>query len=202
MTGRPVSHSQATRIAHAGLSLAVGVAFLSGIIMRPPLQNYPANVFFEVHLISVCTAATFALAFWAVVLTRKTGSAAGLLVPWFSPFRLKALWCDVQAHASGAAATQLSEASPVAAAFQGLGLLLVTAMALSGLLADLAEAGGFVGEQTVCIATHLSHVLDALVWLYILAHGLMALIHHYGLDKGLAEMWSLGRSTDTEGRER
>ncbi|MGV8985226.1 MAG: cytochrome b/b6 domain-containing protein [Cypionkella sp.] len=200
----PVPHSQATRIAHAGLSLAVGVELLSGIIMRAPEQNFPANAFFEVHIVSALAVTAFALAFWGIILVRKTGTRAGLLFPWSSVTRTKAFLHGFRAYVTGMRAARplpYDEASPCAATLNGLGLFVVTALGATGFASDLAKNAGFARGPAVLIAADLHQVMADLVWAYLLAHGLMALIHHYGLDKGLAEMWSFGRSPKTEATE-
>lgn len=65
----------------------------------------------------------------------------------------------------------------------GLGLLLVTLMAASGFTWWLGATGA-VGP----------HKLFAnLVWVYLIAHTGLAVVHHLRRDASLAEMWSLRR---------
>ena len=157
------------------------------------------------HLVSGQVAAVAALMSWGVILTRRTGTGAGLLFPWISVRRLGALRCDFRRHVHGLRHQLLppyDEANPLTAALHGLGLVLVTAMGVTGFACDLAEDDGFQGAGAVLYATGLHQVMEDLVWVYLLTHGLMALVHHYGLDTGLGEMWSLGRSTDNEGHEK
>ena len=196
MTSAPVvSHALATRVAHAGLASAVVVDLLTGIIEQPPTPSYPENVFYAVHLISGWCALVLALAFWAIILVRRIGTDPGLLMPWFNRRRLRAFVLDLKAQMASLLANRLppyQKASPLAGALHGLGLLLISATAASGLIYEIAQGTGGAENHLLPLAKDLHDALGGMVWVYLLGHGLMSLIRHYGLDKSLREMWSFG----------
>lgn len=196
-TLRHIRHSRSTRIAHGGMALAVGVDVVTSLIQEPPGQIYPANVFFQVHQAAGLAAGAFALALWLIMVFRKVGTPFGLLVPWFSARRLAAVWLDLKAQLGGLRAHHrppYHEAAPFSSAMQGLGLVLISAMALTGTIYFAALHAGAVNRSSAVLAMGLHRTLGDLVWAFLLGHGLVSLIHHYGLDKSLAEMWSLGRT--------
>ena len=197
-------HSRATKVLHGALALAVGTQLLTSLIMQAPRPKHPGNVYFVVHEVSGLSAALFVLLFWGVVFSRKVGTDVGRLVPWFSAARRQALADDAgvlwrtkcQHHL-----LRFAEASPFSAALHGLGLLLMTAMAGTGLIYELASVVGFQDPLVVEWSMAAHSLLANLVWVYLIGHGLMALQHHYGGDQDLRVMWSLGRTEPSEGTE-
>lgn len=121
-----------------------------------------------------------------VLMLRRTGTAAGALFPWLSAPRRAALAQDTRRHWQALRAGRFpayAKAAPLASAVHGLGLLLVTLMAASGFTWWLG-ANGAVGP----------HKLFAnLVWVYLIAHAGLAVIHHLRRDAALTDMWSLRR---------
>jgi hypothetical protein len=189
-------HSLATRWVHAGLSLAVAVELSSGLIMQAPYGGHPVNLFYKVHEAS--NAATLGLAggFWVVAGLRRGGTDLGALVPWFSPGRMTALVQDARAgwrRGRRQGLPHYRESAPVTAALRGALLGLITLMALCGVLCE------FLGN----VAAGRDHVLlSGLVWVFLIGHLLLALVHHYGFDDGISEMWQLGSDAADDGPAR
>lgn len=201
MTAR---HSQSTRLLHGVLALAVGVQLLTSIIMQAPNARHPGNVFFAVHQVSGIAEALIVLLFWGVVVTRLVGTDAGLLVPWFGAVRRQAFYADVRLHLTAFRKRRFPpfiEESPFAAALHGLGLLLISAMAATGLVYYLAGVAGYQDFPVVGLAMDAHRLMANLVWAYLIGHGFIALLHHYGGDQNLNVMWSLGRTENVEGKE-
>jgi len=74
----------------------------------------------------------------------------------------------------------------------GLGLLIVTGMAITGgiLFFIMPESGEFTGVVELVAESH--EVIATLVWLYWGGHGATALIHHFQGDSVLKDMFRLG----------
>jgi cytochrome b561 len=185
-----VRHLTSTKLVHGALAILVAVQLVSSLIMQVPQENHPENVFFELHRASGFAAAGVAILFWAVVLFRTIGTDAGLLVPWFSAQRRAEFVEDALRHLRAMRHGHFAryrEASPFAAALQGLGLLLISAMAATGITFS------FASQEALRAAALTAHGLMAnLVWAYLIGHGLMALLHHYAGEQDLADIWSLG----------
>lgn len=104
------------------------------------------------------------------------------------------LWQDLVRHVQSLQARRLPDYrtdAPFAAAIHGLGLLLMTAMAASGTLYWLAGGGDPDGGGLVFVAMLIHKPLANLAWAYLIGHAGMALLHHFGGHRSLADMWSL-----------
>lgn len=179
-----------TKLVHGALAILVMVQLVSSLIMQVPQVNHPENVFFELYRASGFAAGGLALLFWVLVLFRTAGTDAGLLMPWFSSGRRGAFVQDARRHLEVMRRGQLARyrvASPVAAALNGLGLLLISTMTATGLALSFAQSEGLRA------AALLAHGLMAdLVWAFLIGHGLTAILHHYAGEQDLADIWSLG----------
>lgn len=189
-------HTLLTRIAHIGLAIAVVVQLLTSLVLVPLSPTETPNTYFYIHNYSGLTAFAFIVLFWVVVMVRKSGTRPGLLFPWTSGTRIRAVWDDLVMHLRMLARFKLPPVngdSAFASAIHGLGMLLILAMATAGTIyyfinAGDPDAGGLVG---VVIYIHLS--LANLVWAYLIGHASMAVVHHVSRHQSLTEMWSLGR---------
>jgi len=190
-------HGLATRAVHGGLALAVLAQLLTSLAMQGPDEVQPGDLLFQVHRYSGLAATGFALTLWLVVLMRRRGSDLGALLPWISAARLESLWSDIRLHATALLRFRLPAHDPDAAlpaAVHGLGLLLITAMAISGAVYFLQVALGLHSaepEGMVAMTVHLA--LANLVWVYLIAHAGLAILHHLLRSASLTEMWSLRR---------
>lgn len=187
-------HSLFTRTAHMGLALAIILQLLTSLVLVAPDPKTAGNFWFEIHEYGGLAAFGFVLLFWLALTARRVGTSAGLLFPWFSGSRLRALWEDTKAHLKSLIRFRLppyDEHAPLAGAVHGLGLLLVTAMATTGTIyyfinAGNPDAGGLVG-----VVMFVHKTLANLVWAYLIAHAGLAVIHHFSQNMNLKEMWSL-----------
>lgn len=86
-----LGHSRATRWIHAGLSVAVVVELLSGILMQVPQGDHPANVFYKLHAADNVTTLALAAGFWGILGTRHSG---GALLGLITAMGLSGLLCE------------------------------------------------------------------------------------------------------------
>ncbi|WOI56679.1 cytochrome b/b6 domain-containing protein [Palleronia sp. LCG004] len=187
-------HNLPTRLVHAGLALAVVTQLLTSLVLQPAEDGHAGNFWFEIHEYGGLSAFALIVLFWIVLTARRRGTPAGLLFPWVSGERLSALWSDIVRYAGALRRLRLpphDDASPLASAVHGLGILLITAMATSGTLYYFIgngnpDAGGLVG------ATMFVHrTLANLAWAYLIGHASMAVLQHLFTDFNLRGMWSL-----------
>ena len=190
----PATHSRATRLFHAGLATAIVVQLATSQFMRPPEVGAAGDVWFTLHQYSGLAAAALALGLWGVMAMRKRGTALGALLPWASGQRLKALGSDTLAHLRSILALRLppyDPQGPLASAVHGLGLLLMTAMAATGVLFYIMNWLGMIGQPATELVLE-GHKLGAnLVWAYLIGHASLALLHHFTKAMRLSSMWSL-----------
>lgn len=197
-------HAFATRLVHAGLAVAIILQLLTSLPMEPPEPDRAGNWYFQVHQYSGLAAFCFIFAFWLVLTLRSKGTAPGALFPWFSRARLTALRTDARRHLSALVSRRLpphDEHAPLPSAIHGLGLLLMSAMALSGTIYYFINSGDPDAGGAVGAVMFVHRTLANLVWAYLIGHAGLALVHHYLGDMRLGEIWSLGRDTAPQGNE-
>jgi cytochrome b561 len=193
-------HLLTTRLLHGGLAIAIIVQLLTSLVLEPAEDGHAGNLYFDIHQYGGLTAFAFVVGFWVLVAIRRRGTQAGALWPWFSGARLSALWADLRLHVAKLGKLQLpahrdSEALP--SAIHGLGLLLMTAMALSGTVYYFVNQGDPDADGLVGIVMFVHTTLANLVWAYLVGHAGFAVIQHVFNDYALGNMWGLrGASTD------
>jgi cytochrome b561 len=197
VTNLQTRHNRATRLLHAGLALAIVIQLLTSLQMHGPDDIQAGDILFQVHRYSGLAATVLAFGLWVTILVRSRGTDLGALMPWFSVRRLMALGLDIKVHAEAALKLRLPEHDPQAAlpsAIHGLGLLLISAMAASGAVYFMQVALGLHSAEPdgmIAMTVHLA--LANLVWVYLIAHAGLALLHHLLQSMRLSTMWSLGR---------
>lgn len=191
-------HSGFTRFSHMALAATIITQLVSSLVMVPPLDGNAADLAFSIHQYSGIGAFVFALLFWVIIMARKEGTSFGSLVPWLSIKRLRLLKADIADHLRAILRLRLpdyNDNKPLASAVHGLGLLLMTGMAATGVAFAIAMQNG-LGEETNWVANALVlHVTFAnLVWAYLIGHAGLAILHHITAKASLVEMWALGPS--------
>ena len=194
-TAKEDHHALSTRIVHAGLAAAICVQLLSSLVMHGPTETTPGDMIFQVHRYSGFVALAFALLFWITLTVRRRGTSPAALFPWFSRPRMRELLADASRHLKSAIAWRFpsyEEDGPLASAVHGLGLLLMTAMAVSGgIYAAQVWAGFQSPEPDGNLAMTVHFALANLVWAYLIAHAGMAALHHFACSASLSRMWRL-----------
>ena len=194
-TPDPDQHALSTRLVHAGLALSICSQLATSLIMQGPTDTTVGDAMFQLHRYSGFAALAFAMLFWMTLTFRRRGTASLALFPWFSRERRRAFATDLLNHLRTAVRGRLpayEETGPLASAIHGLGLLLMTAMAVSGgVYAAQVWAGLQSPEPDGSLAMTVHLALANLVWVYLIAHAGMATIHHFARSASLARMWRL-----------
>jgi cytochrome b561 len=171
------TRSHATRLLHLTLLLIVLHQLISSTVMERPMPDdkpaWPYALHQQIGLVGLGVIALFWL--WTLVRSPAETPVAKLL-PWASPTRVKAVFAD----AARLLRTLLSLRAPprdldaLASAVHGLGLLVASALALSGAAWLLFFAGTPYGRMAMGV-----HKLSAnLMWAYLIGHALVAVLHH------------------------
>jgi cytochrome b561 len=165
--------------------VAIVIQLLTSLVMRAPRGTRPGDAIFEIHEYSGYAALGFAALFWAVLMLRAKGTSAGALVPWFSRRRWAALIEDTRAHIASARRLNfpdMDDHRPMVSAIHGLGLLLMTLMAVTGTASVL-----FPDIRGQVLDIH--ETFANLVWAYLIGHAGLALLAHWTRHLDLREMW-------------
>lgn len=194
-TPQPDQHAHSTRLVHAGLALSICAQLATSLIMQGPTETAAGDAIFQFHRYSGFAALAFALLFWTTLTFRSRGTAPSALFPWFSSARRRAFAADLGNHLRTLLRGRLpayEETGPLASAVHELGLLLMTAMAVSGgVYAAQVWTGIQSPEPDGSLAMTIHFALANLVWAYLIAHAGMATIHHFARSAPLGKMWRL-----------
>ena len=184
-------HCRLTRLLHGATALAIVWQLGLSLIMVPPDDAPVLGAPMRLHEYGGAVALAVLVLFWLHAMTRRTGTSLGALLPWASPTRVAALWADLKAQTGAVVRLRAPEHradSPLASAVHGAGLILVTAMAASGM-------AWWLGPTSITETAIGMHALFGnLVWAYLIGHAAIGLFHHVRKDAPLGQMWSFGRS--------
>jgi len=170
------TRSHVTRILHAALLLTVLHQLASSLWAEKPLPGDDMGWPYYLHeRIGIVGFAVLCL-FWLWVLARgPLEPSPGHLCPWFSAPRRSALVADVVAllRAFVRLRAPQRDFGALAGATHGLGLLLASWMALTGIVWFFVFDGGVYGRSVL----GLHRVAANLMWVYLIGHALAALAH-------------------------
>lgn len=187
-------HTVATRFFHGFLALCIIVQLATSQIMQPPGHGHAGDAVFALHEYSGLTAFALAFLFWLNIMVRRRGTPIVALVPWFSAKRRAALWQDTAKHLRTALRFQLPDhvdAAPFPAAIHGLGLLLMSLMAITGTSYFVLAQGAHPNQSLIETILTVHSFFANFVWVYIIGHALLGILHHINRSQPLTAMWSL-----------
>jgi cytochrome b561 len=189
---RSGTHSLATKLLHGALALAVTcqLAFV-GLVERPR-NGVPGNIFYQFHEVVGLTTLAVVGASWIWIVVRRGETRATTMFPWSSSERVRTLLADVDRHWAVLRQFKLPESAdtPLASAVHGLGLLTVTAMAVTG--ATFALAGLPKAQAGLVLQVH--KVVANLMWAYFIGHAGLAMLHQLAGQPILKRIFGRGAS--------
>ncbi len=198
-SARNTKHTMLTRWSHVALASAIIIQLLTSLVMRGPHRGNPGDALFTVHeVVGVC-ALVLAFAFWCVIAVRRRGTPVAMLFPWFSPRRIADVWRDGLDHLGQILKLRpprYEEDSPLASAVHGLGLLLMSVMAVTGTVWFVNDIWIHASNIFTRLDIISHHLFANLVWAYLIGHALLALLHHFTGEASLATMWSVKPSVE------
>ena len=189
-----------TRWLHAGIALAVCVQLTTSIFMHVPSPGQPfvepGYHFFLVHRWSGICLVTLVILHWLWGLGGHVMGGWGHLFPWFSLSRLRALISDVKdlpKWLQGNLPAQKEETIPLAGAVHGLGLLAVSAMAVSGSTIFFGMGPHGSMDPFVALVREGHAVMGGILWVYFLGHVGISVLHQLRGDRLINNMFNLIR---------
>jgi cytochrome b561 len=171
------TRSQVTRVLHLALLLIVLNQLIGSNFMHRAAPGQGPAFPNQEHFWVGTAGLVVIFLFWAWTLFRNARETPlSRLVPWFSARRLKELGADFMSVLREVAALKPPSDTheALASAFHGLGLIVVTIMAVTGFGSHYLFAGTQVGH--VMITTH--RIVAKLMWGYLIAHAAIAVFHH------------------------
>ena len=171
-----------TRWSHAALAVAVvaDLALLS--VMRvPPGPGLGARDWhrqaFELHSRFGPVVAVLCALHWLWICLPWSRPGAACLFPWLRPERRRVIGREIR-NLARLELPAAQETSPLAGTVQGLGLCAVTASIIGG---SISYVGYYTPVPVSARALHWCAIeltaTSYLVWTFVIAHGVMALVH-------------------------
>ncbi len=167
--------SNTTRVMHLLLLLVVVNQLVSNQFMERPLPGDPPALIYVQHEYVGLAGLALMAAFWVWTLVRRGETRLVRLLPWFSPSALRDVAADAGAQFRRLARLRAPDDSDgaLASAVHGLGLLVVSAMTLSGGIYYVA-----LGSPLARNAMSVHKLFANLMYAYIIAHASLAVLHH------------------------
>ncbi len=185
-----------TRILHLGMAATVSLQLLISLIMEAPDEKDASALAlsaFEAHEFVGILAILFIATHWMVSMTDHSKHGLSHLFPWKGE-----AWDSVKSDLKALRQGRLPEAGPRAGLpgfVHGLGLLVVTGMAVSGgiLFFIFPESGEPSAMAEIIAETHES--ISGLAWAYWIGHVGTALAHHFSGHDTLKKMFSYRKTS-------
>lgn len=183
-------HSAATRVLHFLLLLSVSGQLASSQFMSGPEPGKADSGLLLVHEYAGLGSFGLIFVFWLWVLIRHGETRIGRLFPWFSSDAVHAVIQDALSQVRGILQWKhvVESDGALASAIHGLGLLTVTAMAISGTLYFFMASSVFAS-----LALEIHSIIANLMWVYLFGHAGMALLHHLLGNDVLSRMFGIRR---------
>lgn len=179
----PMKRSRTTRILHWLAALAIVAQLALSLMMRSPGANRPGDSWFELHEKVGIAATVILVAFWLWSIVRSGETRFVAFFPWFSPSQLKRVVED--GRRVFAPIHDGRSERPFASAVHGLGLIVASIMAVSGLL------GYFVVSARSLLGVH--EAVAPLMWAYLAGHVGISIIHELRGERIVGPMLRLRR---------
>ncbi|MBY0431158.1 MAG: cytochrome b/b6 domain-containing protein [Rhodospirillales bacterium] len=187
-------HPPMTRALHAGIAVGMSAQMLTSLAMVYPKPGRLPNAWYEVHETLGMALLGLLLVHWLWVLLRTLRGEPLMLMPWFSPQRRAALWADLREVVADLSRLRLpadDRPRPLAAAIQGLGLLLGVALAGTGTALALGMAENGAMGPLLHDVKEVHEALGPLMWAYLAVHPTLALLHQMAGHGTLSAMFRL-----------
>jgi cytochrome b561 len=173
--GERIKRSNLTRVLHVLLLVSVLHQLISSEFISRPGPGEAPSALYRLHEYIGMLSLGVVMGFWVWALLRNGETRLGELFPWASPGRTRAIFGDIICQARHLSPAELFErvSGILASSVHGLGLLVVSAMAVTG-TAYFFAAGTPVGHD----ALSLHRLMANLMWVYLIGHSAVALLHH------------------------
>lgn len=175
-----MTHSRTTRVVHLLLAVAIVHQLVISLFMEMPRNGAGGDLAFVLHgYVGVFSMGAIAI-FWVWVLLRRREHGIGALLPWFWKARRRALASDVARHLRFLKRLDVpapGDATPLASAVHGLGLLAASVMAATGtaMFAVMSPDGSLPDAAKAILNLH--RLFGNLMWAFLVGHAAIAVLH-------------------------
>lgn len=190
-----MSYDRLTRALHLLIAIGVLAQLIISEVMIYPKHGREGDAFYSVHEALGEMLLVVLVIHWIWRILQTSNVAFSCLFPWFSRYRYAEIWEDTKRFATHITQLRLPPdtlASPLPCAIQGLGLSIATVLGLSGTILFFAmdKNGKMVGWVHTFKEIH--EVFGGLIWVYLVAHASMGILHQlagHGSLRVMARFW-------------
>ena len=193
-----MTYDRTTRWLHAGIALGVFIQLVSSQVMEVPqpgrLLSGAERSIFAVHRWSGMCVLSLLVLHWLWGLAGHVPYGWGHLYPWFSGPGLRKVLAAVKAlppWIRGQLPAGGEETAPLAGAVHGLGLLVASAMALTGSLIFFGMAADGSLNPSLEVVKAIHGFIASFIWAYFVGHVGMAMLHQWRGEPLLVRMFNL-----------
>jgi cytochrome b561 len=192
----PMRFNRTARLLHMSVMIAVLMQLLSEQLMKVPKPGetvLPVEaIFLGLHEWNGFV--VLALAVFYLMYLSDNSDDWKRLFPWLSASGCKGLWQEIRFDIPGWLKGQLkepAEAHYIAGTVHGLGILLTIVLGCVGIMIFMGlESSGEMNED-IKLLRELHSDLGTLLWIYVIGHTCMALLHQFCGHNVLREMFNL-----------
>lgn len=189
----PTRHSRAIRILHAATAAAIIFQLLISLVMDHPRATRPMSAighfYFQCHEWGGLLTAGVLLLGWIYRLWNWRRESQGSLYPWTSADGCRAVALELKTLLL-LRWTRIPQSGALAGAAHGLGLLVASAMAVTGVAIFIGLGSADQVTPGVHNLMDVHSTLATFMWIYLYGHALMALWHQFLGHRVFGEMFS------------
>lgn len=175
-------YSPVIRLLHALVALSITFQLVISLVMDHPRASRPMSadggLYFLWHEWAGLVALAVLLLGWIYRLIRWKRESQGRLFPWAIPAGRRSLLDEARQFLL-LRWTRIPEDGALSGTVHGLGLLIASAMALTGVLLYIELGPRNAVTPGVRTMMQLHSFLATFMWIYLCGHALMALWHQY-----------------------
>lgn len=175
-------YSPVIRLLHALVALSITFQLVISLVMDHPRASRPMSadggLYFLWHEWAGLAALAVLLLGWIYRLIRWKRESQGRLLPWAIPAGRRSLLDEARQFLL-LRWTRIPEDGALSGTVHGLGLLIASAMALTGVLLYIELGPRNAVTPGVRTMMQLHSFLATFMWIYLCGHALMALWHQY-----------------------
>ena len=194
LMGSPMRYRRFTRLSHTLTAVAITFELVISLIMDHPQTNKPMTIdgglYFRWHEWVGLAALAILACWWIYSLINWKRESQGRLFPWVaSPGRLSLVRETGQFLLLRW--TNIPEDGALVGTIHGLGLLIASAMVITGGVLYVALGPQDTVTSPVNSLMNLHSFLSTFMWVYLCGHAFMALWHQYMGHGSLARVFKL-----------
>jgi cytochrome b561 len=190
------AYSRPVRLLHAFLAISITIQLISSLVMGHPNPRRPMTpdgaFYFHWHEWIGLAALAVLIVGWIYRVTQWKRESQARLFPWVTRQGLRDLTREIKSFVT-LRWNRIPDYGALAGTVHGAGLLLATAMALTGGAIYLALGAQDAATPQAEAMMNVHQSMGVFMWIYLCGHSLMALWRHYTAKATLRRIFTIGQ---------